>query len=969
MPFSGGTSSSGITLVKVDVPNIASNGNILTASTSVDIATHLTFTQTTTAITAVLLNPTITTVNKNIILQNLSTSTQPITISCVGGDSFTIGVGQSTEVTWNGTAWKLLNPTQVFPEYVEVLFNVTDTAVSASDHVKYNTIVRRLGNSITPDISTTYTTTANVNSLGRFTLQPNKTYELEGDIGDTSGAINSYINYRWWNSDTNTEITSGTGGSNIIGAILSNTNAGRSVAKTTFTPTIATRVELRFQTISGVTTYGGSFAANRPTARIQVISGNSPVSGQSVDALSINKSLAWATSPAIQLLTVANGNQDLSVITTGNALNLSTLAPTVTKNTGAFTMTTTGLICIKAGTYQINYSVGVNVTNVGNIIGVFGTKNNVFSTKYGISISQMGQVINRPNLNAGSFIIDVIAGDTVQLQITELNNATTTCYVTSYSLDVVQVGTTATLANISLNIADLPTGGAIQVSAIDPYVLGFNVTQTTVSQSLSIPNPSSTTINRVIYINNTGTVSFTVQGFTISVGQSQGFIWNGTAWSNFTNNTNQNVLSEYGEQILTALSSSSSFTTIPNGTFVIPSAGTWNIGYNIYYTPTEINESVQYRLINVTGGNTVVTGSLSAIANAGVTGHIDQTTTQNVVITTTGATTFAIQGLSVGSVEVLWSTGVPIANSKVYWQKIGGFLPITGGTTVDTISVNLTGSNFSVPATNTDVLFNTLAFGSGIPYNSSTGVFTLTANKTYELECTLKSRAIVAGYVQYEWVDATSGVSITGCTNGVDFHMPNTLVEGISARAYLMYTPATNQTVKVRVTGLSGTTVQLDAQRCNANIKQIGSSATTTTTRALFRGFNTASQVVTSGVTTIVTINSETFDTTNSFSANTFTCPRTGFYRVYGRGYASGVAFVVSTDQDLGIYKNGAVYALGLSEGNGTSGELPMTVYALVQCNAGDTLDLRVRITNTTPSFNIPTSYGEFSIEEVSTAF
>ena len=280
MPLSGGSSSSGVALVKVDVPNMTINGNILTASASVDIATHITFTQTTAGITGTLLNPTITTVNKNIILQNLSTSTQVISITCVGGDSFSIGVGQSSEVTWNGSAWRLLNPAQVIPDYVEVRLNAsTSTNLTASDHIKFDTILRQIGTSITPDVSTGYTNAANTNSLGRFLLQPNKIYELEGDCGDIGGAA-SYINYRWFNADTGVELALGTGGASIMGANLSNTNAVRGMAITTFAPTVATRVELRIQTISGITSYGGGFATNLATARIRVISGFTPVSGQ-----------------------------------------------------------------------------------------------------------------------------------------------------------------------------------------------------------------------------------------------------------------------------------------------------------------------------------------------------------------------------------------------------------------------------------------------------------------------------------------------------------------------------------------------------------------------------------------------------------------------------------------------------------------------------------------------------------------
>jgi hypothetical protein len=54
-------SNSGVVSSRVDVPNIAASGNILTAATSVDVATNITFTQSTANVVATLLNPTVVT--------------------------------------------------------------------------------------------------------------------------------------------------------------------------------------------------------------------------------------------------------------------------------------------------------------------------------------------------------------------------------------------------------------------------------------------------------------------------------------------------------------------------------------------------------------------------------------------------------------------------------------------------------------------------------------------------------------------------------------------------------------------------------------------------------------------------------------------------------------------------------------------------------------------------------------------
>jgi hypothetical protein len=168
----------------------------------------------------------------------------------------------------------------VAAEYVEVSGGQTSTnLVQAVDHIKFDTINRQVGASITPDVLTPYTSINGINSLGRFLLQPGLLYELEGDIGDvTSGGVGSYITYDWANADTGAILTAGSGGSNIVGANLSSTNQGRTLAKATFLPTVATRVELRIRQIIGITGYGGQFSSNRATARIRVLSGQALVS-------------------------------------------------------------------------------------------------------------------------------------------------------------------------------------------------------------------------------------------------------------------------------------------------------------------------------------------------------------------------------------------------------------------------------------------------------------------------------------------------------------------------------------------------------------------------------------------------------------------------------------------------------------------------------------------------------------------
>jgi hypothetical protein len=284
------------------------------------------------------------------------------------------------------------------------------------------------------------------------------------------------------------------------------------------------------------------------------------------------------------------------------------------------------------------------------------------------------------------------------------------------------------------------------------------------------------------------------------------------------------IVPEYGFINLVGQSfTTNTFVNSTNGIYTIPSAGTWRLRYDI--TTDGSGVTVTNSMIAIfDSSDNIVTGSEKA---RGGSVTVAANVTGEVFVTTTDATTYTLKarvGAASGSFGIINNASF---DSTISWEKISGFLA-SSGQTVDTVSVNLTGSNQSIPGISTDVIFNTFSFGN-IPYNTSTGVFALTAGKTYELEATLKSRATTAGYIQYEWVDAVTNNPIPGGINGLDIHAPSTLVEGSSPRAYLMYTPFTNQTVKIRVTGLSGTAIFLDANRCNANIKQLGSSAVITT--------------------------------------------------------------------------------------------------------------------------------------------
>jgi hypothetical protein len=292
-------------------------------------------------------------------------------------------------------------------------------------------------------------------------------------------------------------------------------------------------------------------------------------------------------------------------------------------------------------------------------------------------------------------------------------------------------------------------------------------------------------------------------------------------------NVGNGVIAEFGSVAITGglPLTGANFT----GPITIPSAGTWRVTWV------------------VTGDATSDAGTIIALVNsAGITqpntnSRGFQTTTHqwrfnnSAIVTTTGPETFAIRMVA----NNLSGSGLNAggASSSVNWEKIGGFTPITGYTR-DYIQSGAI-SNTSVLSTG-DILWTTPV--GNIPYNSATGVFTLTAGKTYQLQAALRyvnSSLPGTGYLQYQWVDAASNTALfaAGVPGvGTVFDVTNTTSNGSQPIAMLTYTPTTNQPIKLRVVGTSGTINLLGAQgQSYANIVELGATATTLTTLSAVR--------------------------------------------------------------------------------------------------------------------------------------
>lgn len=258
-----------------------------------------------------------------------------------------------------------------------------------------------------------------------------------------------------------------------------------------------------------------------------------------------------------------------------------------------------------------------------------------------------------------------------------------------------------------------------------------------------------------------------------------------------------------------------SATAIDYLSVVIPTAGTWLISWAVRGSSNS----------TVSGGiATVLTDSTNAVqANSealaifpGTAASVLQATASGqYVVTTSGAATYKVRVYSISNLGG-FALSDNNGRSFVTARKISGFTP-SSGSTVDFVNVGAS-ANIGPLALNQTVIFNSLKSGN-IPYNTTTGLFSLTAGKTYKLSATYRNFT-AASQADLSWFDGTTNTALVTHNDG-----GTTTVAQDAGHAEVIYTPAANQTVRLAVAGVTGTP-NLESGKTHANIVQLGSSAT-----------------------------------------------------------------------------------------------------------------------------------------------
>lgn len=414
------------------------------------------------------------------------------------------------------------------------------------------------------------------------------------------------------------------------------------------------------------------------------------------------------------------------------------------------------VILVNATASAVTVTLATNVGNTSKetiVVKTAGT-NNVTVVATGLigtnnTLSTIGQAIVYKVVSNTQTI--AISGGSSGQTIQQLN---ATGNITSWN-SIVEIGATPLVANITIT---LPTvvgalGNNITIKRLDSTA--FTVTIAPFAgQTTEISTP--TTLNTQFGAVTVTAVSATKSEQTANIGSAP-------------------IVAEYGLVVLAnQIFSTTTFVDSTNGIYALPTAGTWRLRYDMSTDGTGVTvANSMFAIVNQAGG-AVVAGSERARGGAST---IAETLTAEVIVTTTGAATYVLRGRNggtgAGSASIINNASF---DSTISWQKISGFLPISGST-VDLINATTSGSIGTDVAAGNHVKFNVtdIVAGTGITLDSTTayvnttntaslGRFTLKAGKTYRLSGSpgdiSYTAASPSNYVSYAWYNSDTSTQI-----------------------------------------------------------------------------------------------------------------------------------------------------------------------------------------------------------------
>jgi hypothetical protein len=461
----------------------------------------------------------------------------------------------------------------------------------------------------------------------------------------------------------------------------------------------------------------------------------------------------------------------------------------------------------------------------------------------------------------------------------------------------------------------------------------------------------------------------------------------------------QGVISEDGEVIVTGAAqsnTSATFVDINNSTFILPSAGKYEIIYEGEVGNIGNPAATEFKI--VTSANVDVPNSTQAINGGNIASSNYITNVVRVAkITINTPTSFKMQWRRSAGSGTASINGTASAPFKISWKKIGGFAPIIGQN-VSSLRMRmnpLTTANATTTASINGyvaerMLYNetTGSFGDKITYNPTTGAFIIKGGTTVTIKAQL-NRVYNGGLYDLSIVQISSTGVATILTQGTDSGavavgggsiVPHHRITQLSCTV----SPSVDTIYALQSSGGWGLvsnywgtavfpTVSTETLKDWNYIEftQLGSSPTTIPSlinRASVICRNKTTQSLPSNTWTVLSLWTEIEDATNSFDATTgtFTAPRTGKYF-----FSVGNACTIPANQYYGIaIRKNSIQLYNDLKYSGIAGIYYPHVSSVIELQAGDSLLFIFFKGGPGNSNDVPSiSNSWVSIQEVNTNF
>jgi hypothetical protein len=273
-----------------------------------------------------------------------------------------------------------------------------------------------------------------------------------------------------------------------------------------------------------------------------------------------------------------------------------------------------------------------------------------------------------------------------------------------------------------------------------------------------------------------------------------------------------NVLAEAGESVSIGNNqaiSQPTFGDVTGGSFTLPSAGTWEVTYNVFSAHANAGAFNSFRLVD--SANAQVANSEAVTVSSFANNAVAFETTQTVRITTTGSTVYKLQAGSSSTGAVIYNNAFTSGNvgvavygrSKIVWKKISGYVPVLGNS-VEKLYAYRTISTSTMPADNTAYTFNVVE-GEISNTVATNGRVVLKAGKTYELTGNIVVTNTVASGFTSRWYNVTTGQYIGNLGRTVQSQATNGESGGGLAYA-IVAAGGVDTTVELRIVSGGGTT-------------------------------------------------------------------------------------------------------------------------------------------------------------------